>query len=78
MKKLDKKVLLKSVVRTAVDGCFLPGTMMGTELMLLWVIARKRELSTVSLALISILFSNFDFASSSIAQKTSTPSGQAQ
>jgi hypothetical protein len=76
MKRVDKKLLLKSVVRTAVDGCFLPGTMMGTELMLLWMIARKRELSTISLALISIFFSNFDFISSGSSLTSHAPSGQ--
>jgi hypothetical protein len=76
MKRIDKKVLLKSVVRTAVDGCFLPGTMMGTELMILWVITRKRELSTFSLALISIFFSNFDFASAASSISSSASSGQ--
>jgi hypothetical protein len=76
MKRIDKKILLKSVVRTAVDGCFLPGTMMGTELMLLWMITRKRELSTLSLALISIFFSNFDFALSSSTIASSASSGQ--
>ncbi|HEY0655371.1 MAG TPA: hypothetical protein VGD65_19690 [Chryseosolibacter sp.] len=76
MKRIDKKVLLKSVVRTAVDGCFLPGTMMGTELMVLWVTTRKRELSTVSLALISILFSSFDFASSTSSMSSQTPTDQ--
>ncbi|HEY0742965.1 MAG TPA: hypothetical protein VGD40_15960 [Chryseosolibacter sp.] len=78
MKRLDKKVIFKSVVRTAVDGCFLPGTMMGTELMLLWMNARKRELSTVSLALISVFFSSFDFASASNSQSSATPSEQEQ
>jgi hypothetical protein len=76
MKRMDKKVFLKTVVRTAVDGCFLPGTMMGTELMLLWMVTRKRELSTVSLALISIFFSNFDFVSSSVTTASRTPSEQ--
>jgi hypothetical protein len=76
MKRVDKKLFLKSVVRTAVDGCFLPGTMMGTELMLLWIIARKREMSTVSLALISIFFSNFDFVPTSISEKSYAPSEQ--
>lgn len=76
MKRIDKKVLLKSVVRTAVDGCFLPGTMMGTELMLLWVITRKRELFTLSLALISILFSNFEFASLGSSVSSQASSGQ--
>jgi hypothetical protein len=78
MKRVDKKLFLKSVVRTAVDGCFLPGTMMGTELMLLWMITRKREMFTVSLGLISLFFSNFDFASSSLSQKSAAPSGQEQ
>jgi hypothetical protein len=76
MKRIDRKVLLKSVVRTAVDGCFLPGTMMGTELMLLWVITRKRELFTFSLALVSVLFSTFDFASSASAIASQQSSGQ--
>jgi hypothetical protein len=76
MKRLDKKIFLKSVVRTAVDGCFMPGTMMGTELMLLWMIARKREVSTISLALISIFFSNFDFTASASALTSHAPSGQ--
>jgi hypothetical protein len=73
---MDKKIILKSVVRTAVDGCFLPGTMMGTELMLLWLVTRKRELSTVSLALISTFFSNFDFVSSFVAPTSQASSGQ--
>jgi hypothetical protein len=76
MKRIDKKVLLKSVVRTAVDGCFLPGTMMGTELMLLWVITRKRELFTLSLAVISILFSNFDFPFLNSSIPSQASSGQ--
>jgi hypothetical protein len=64
MKRMDKKLFLKSVVRTAVDGCFLPGTMMGTELMILWLVKTSREVSTISLAVLSIFFSNYDFQSS--------------
>jgi hypothetical protein len=73
---MDKKIILKSVVRTAVDGCFLPGTMMGTELILLWAVTRKRELFSVSLALISIFFSSFDFASPFVAHTSQASSGQ--
>jgi hypothetical protein len=76
MKGMDKKIILKTVVRTAVDGCFLPGTMMGTELMLLWLVTRKKELSMISLALISIFFSNFDFASFTVAHSSHALSEQ--
>jgi hypothetical protein len=73
---MDKKLFLKSVVRTAVDGCFLPGTMMGTELMLLWLIKMKKEISTVGLAVLSIFFSNLNFQPSTTPLPSQTSSEQ--
>jgi hypothetical protein len=54
------KQFAKIFIRTAVDGCILPGTMMGTELTWLYLQQWRKEYSTVCFTIVSILFSNLD------------------
>jgi hypothetical protein len=51
---------IKSLFRTAIDGCILPGTMTGTEILWLYVKQWKGELSTLSFAVLSVLVSLFE------------------
>jgi hypothetical protein len=50
----------KSLFRTAVDGCILPGTTTGTEILWLYAKQWKSEMSTFSFALLSVLCSVFE------------------
>ncbi len=51
------------MMRIVVDGCFLPGTMMGTELTWLYLTQWKKEFSVLCLGLISIAFTMIDLPS---------------
>jgi hypothetical protein len=50
----------KSLVKVAVDTCILPGTTCGTEILYLYLIQWKKELSTLFFAFLSILFAQFN------------------
>jgi hypothetical protein len=52
--------LVKSVLRTAVDGCILPGTMLGTEIVWLYFKQWRSEVSTIALAIVTIAFFHLD------------------
>ena len=60
MKRKDRKQVVKSFVRIAVDGCLLPGTMMGTELTWLYVLKWKREASALCIGLLSLIYTTID------------------
>jgi hypothetical protein len=49
------RFLVKTFARTVVDSCILPGTTLGTEILWLYMKQWKKELSTISLAIISIV-----------------------
>lgn len=48
-------IFIRSLIRTAVDCCILPGTMNGTEILWLYILQWKKEVSAISFAVISIL-----------------------
>lgn len=52
--------MLKTVARSTADCYILPGTSTGSEICWLYLLQWKKEFSTVSLALISILLSQAD------------------
>lgn len=52
--------LLKTVARSTADCYILPGTSTGSEICWLYCMQWKKEISTFLLALISILFAQFD------------------
>lgn len=49
--------MMRSALKVAVDGCTLPGTMMGTELTLLYLKQWRKEYSTLCFGVLSLLFS---------------------
>jgi hypothetical protein len=63
MQQLNSKTSYEhftSAVRVAVDACILPGTMMGTELVLLYFKQWRREYSTIFFGVISLLSSHVE------------------
>jgi hypothetical protein len=51
---------IKPLVRTTLDCYILPGTVTGTEICWLYLLQWKKEVSTISLALVSVLFSQIN------------------
>jgi hypothetical protein len=49
--------MMRSAFKVAVDGCTLPGTMMGTELTLLYLKQWRKEYSALCFGILSLLFS---------------------
>jgi hypothetical protein len=69
---------MKLVLKVTVDACILPGTMMGTELTLLYFKQWRRDYSALCLALLSLTFSLADvtFNSSLLSQTMAENEGQ--
>jgi hypothetical protein len=55
MKTMKFVLVMKSLVRTVVDGCILPGTTNGTEILWLYGLQWKKEFSTLCFAVLSLL-----------------------
>lgn len=56
------RIHIKNFVRTAIDGCILPGTMLGTEILWLYFGQWRREWSAIGLAMAALIFIHFDMA----------------
>lgn len=54
-------MMLKSLIKSSVDNYLLPGTMTGTEILWLYMIQWKRDMSTLTFAVIYFVCSQFDF-----------------
>jgi hypothetical protein len=52
----------KNFVRTAIDCCILPGTMLGTEILWLYFGQWRREWSAIGLAIAAFIFIHFEMA----------------
>ena len=53
--------MLKSLIKSSVDNYVLPGAMTGTEILWVYMIQWKRDLSTLTFAVIYFVCSQFDF-----------------
>ena len=53
-------VILKNLVRSSLDNYILPGTLTGTEILLLYMLQWKRVLVAVASLTVSIFLSRFD------------------
>ena len=56
-RNLNASYMMRSALKVAVDGCTLPGTMMGTELTLLYLKQWRKEYSALCFGILSLLFS---------------------
>lgn len=55
MELMTITVFVRTLLRSIVDGCILPGTMNGTEICWLYFMQWKKETSAVAFALLSVL-----------------------
>ncbi len=53
-------MILKSLVKSSVDNYLLPGTMTGTEILWLYMVQWKRNMSALTFAAIYFVCSQFD------------------
>jgi hypothetical protein len=70
-------LLVRSFLRTAVDGCILPGTMLGTEILWLYFKQWRSEWSAITLAVITLVFFHLDIPANprSFLPQTATEHG---
>lgn len=54
-------VLIKYIVKSAVDNYILPGTFSGTEILLLYMLQWKRDLAAFTFASVYFFYSGFGF-----------------
>jgi hypothetical protein len=55
MKTMKFVLILKSLLRAAIDSCILPGTTSGTEILWLYTMQWKKEFSALCFAFLSLL-----------------------
>jgi hypothetical protein len=67
-------LFFKTFVRNVVDSCILPGTVLGSEILWLYLKQWKKEWSAIALALLSVIFLHFDLSADarSIVSQTFT------
>lgn len=54
-------LMLKSLIKGSVDNFVLPGTMTGTEILWLYMIQWKRDMSALTFAMLYFVCAQFDF-----------------
>jgi hypothetical protein len=53
-------MIVKALVRSQIDSCVLPGTLTGTEILLLYLAQWKRDATVVTSATFYLIFSQCD------------------
>lgn len=76
MELMTITVFVRTLLRSIVDGCILPGTMNGTEICWLYFMQWKKETSAVAFALLSVLSPVEASPDSSVVTEQSVTSNQ--
>jgi hypothetical protein len=59
---INRSTILKALSKNVIDSCLMPGAAIGIEILWLYVLQWKNSFSLITLALISLVFSNLQIS----------------